>query len=191
MRGKPSARWVCTATPYFTTSPWVRDMTSRMASFSPTPSVRGGSFLMRARIRSMMSAARWPSATTRAGALTRAVRVPGGEPAHAGIGAIDHGAERLIDFMGNRGRQIHVLRLQAVRQRLDFREQVGILNGNGGLVGEHVQPGGSVLVHEALAEHGEHADQFLLEEERVAGEGHEAVLAGPCFVWEAGGGGGV
>ena len=40
------------------------------------------------------------------GGLPGALQVLGGEPAHAGIGAIDHGAERLIDFMGDRGRQL-------------------------------------------------------------------------------------
>src|SRR6267378_3309482 len=82
MSGKPSASCVRTETPLCTTSPRVRAMTSRIASLISRPSFRGGAFLMRARIRS----------TT--------------EPAQSGLCVGDRRADRLVDFMCNRSRQL-------------------------------------------------------------------------------------
>src|SRR5262249_60294674 len=42
--GRPDPPISPCSPPFFTTSLWVRAMTSRIASFIPTPSVRGGSF---------------------------------------------------------------------------------------------------------------------------------------------------
>src|SRR5258708_1007347 len=60
MSGKPSASCVCTETPFFTTSPRVRVMTSRIASLIFKVSFREGAFLMRSRIRPTTSPAPQP-----------------------------------------------------------------------------------------------------------------------------------
>ena len=63
MSGKPSASCVCTETPFFTISPRVRAMTSRIAPLISKASFRGGAFLIRVRIRWMTSVAQLPALT--------------------------------------------------------------------------------------------------------------------------------
>ena len=40
------------------------------------------------------------------GGLSSFLQVLSGEPVHARRGVVDHGGERLVDFMGNRGGQL-------------------------------------------------------------------------------------
>ena len=61
------------------------------------------------------------------GGLLGARQVLRREPAHAGIGAIDHGAERLIDFMGDRGRQLAQRRQPRHVGQLRLRLAQGLL----------------------------------------------------------------
>ena len=77
MSGKPSASCVCTETPFFTTSPRVRAMTSRIAPLISKASFRGGAFLIRPRIRSMTSMVRLPCWTVAPSACRASSRFGG------------------------------------------------------------------------------------------------------------------
>ena len=59
--------------------------------------------------------------------LPGALQVLRGEPAHAGIRAIHHGTERLIDFMGDRGRQLAQRRQPRHVRQLCLRLAQGFL----------------------------------------------------------------
>ena len=86
----------------------VSSMTSRIASLMSNRSCRGGAFLMRARIRPMTSLARLPSLTIRSSACRTSSRSRrlGAKPAQSGVGVGDRRGDRLVDLMGDRGRQL-------------------------------------------------------------------------------------
>src|SRR5882762_3840758 len=73
----PCANWVCNETPLLDSSLRVRATTSTMASLMSNRSVRAGTFLIRARIRSTTSLARMPSFTIRATACRVSSRFGG------------------------------------------------------------------------------------------------------------------
>jgi hypothetical protein len=86
----------------------VRLVASEIAWFMSNGSRRGGSFLMRPRIRAMNfagSIAITDDAAQRLPDLAH-VRRPGVKPPQGGVGIGDDRADRLIDFVGNRGREV-------------------------------------------------------------------------------------
>ena len=142
----------------------------------------------------MISPARWPSATTRSGRLPGFLQVVRREPAHAGTGVIDHGAERLVDFVRDRGRQLaHRRQPRHVRQlRLGMAQRLlGLLafghihhgphefnRSTGGV--EHRMAYGVDVSHRAVGKH-DAALQFVV---RALTDGALEDVGGPgVIVW--------
>src|SRR6476659_9656689 len=94
--GTSGDKWVCIATSWACNSGPTSDMISLMVSLRCSESFCGADFLTRARMRLMISLARWP----------HLIDVLRGQPAKARAGVVDDGAERLIDFVGDGCRQL-------------------------------------------------------------------------------------
>src|SRR5215510_14285863 len=104
--GTSSERCVSTRTPWRCTSLRARARTSRMAALRSSQAFWGGGTLGESANASDDVAGALAVGDHPQGGLPGFLQVLGGEPAHAGTGVIDQGAERLIDFVRDRRAQL-------------------------------------------------------------------------------------